>query len=367
MRVAIDATPLLGNRTGVGTFVRGAIEALVVRPDLSLVGFALTARGGLALPAGVETGRRAPAALALRAWEAGLQWPAASWLARGPLEVVHGTNFVVPPARSARVVTVHDLSAMTFPELCTPTTRRYPALIRRAIAEGAWVHTPSQFVAAEVGVLLDAPAERVRVVAHGVDRRAGDASAGRRMAGTSRYVLTLGTVEPRKDLPLLVRAWDRVAADRPDLGLVIAGPDGWGAAALGTALASARHADRIVRLGWVEAGQRQGLLAGATVFAFPSRYEGFGLPPLEAMAMGVPVVTTAAGAVPEVVGDTAVIVGVGDEDALAGALASVLDDPEMAASLTSAGLRRAGAYSWEACATGLLDLYQAACGRSAPS
>src|SRR5258708_5513118 len=190
-----------------------------------------------------------PAGLALRAWASGVPWPNARWLARGPVDVVHGTNFVVPPgAGAARVVTVHDLTAVLFPELCTPTSLRYPALIRRAVADGAWVHTPSAFVATEVCSLLGVSADRVRPVAHGVDAGHGDPAVGRRLAGVDRYVLALGTVEPRKDLPLLVRAWDGIASTRSDLHLVIAGPDGWGTEALAAAISSARCGERVVRI-----------------------------------------------------------------------------------------------------------------------
>src|SRR5205807_6310535 len=116
-----------------------------------------------------------------------------------------------------------------------------------------------------------------------------------------------GTVEPRKDLPVLVAAFDQLADHHPDAHLVIAGPDGWGAGQLDEALVRARHRDCIERLGWVDEPARLALVATATVFAYPSIYEGFGFPPLEAMAAGVPVVATAAGALPEVLGDGATL------------------------------------------------------------
>ena len=206
-------------------------------------------------------------------------------------------------------------------------------------------------------------ADRVVVVPYGVgvppaDRPGTDAATGRRLAGTERYLLAVGTVEPRKDLPSLVRAHDALAADHPGLGLVIAGPDGWGADALTTAIDRSSHRSQIRRLGWVDDDQRAALLRGASVYAYPSVYEGFGLPPLEAMAAGTPVVTTSAGSLPEVVGDAALVVAPGDSDALAGAIAQVLDDSARADQLRERGHERARRFSWDATADGLVAVYR---------
>nr|MDP9452851.1 glycosyltransferase [Actinomycetota bacterium] len=122
------------------------------------------------------------------------------------------------------------------------------------------------------------------------------------------------------------------------------------------------HRDRVVRLGWVGVDQRAALLAGASVLAYPSRYEGFGFPPLEAMAIGVPVVATTAGALPEVVGDAATLVPVGDVDALAGALAALLDDPQLRATHVEAGHRRVAGYDWDRTAVAMVELYRRAAG-----
>jgi glycosyltransferase involved in cell wall biosynthesis len=168
-------------------------------------------------------------------------------------------------------------------------------------------------------------------------------------------VLGLGTIEPRKDFPLLVSAFDRIADDHPDLELRIVGPSGWGAQALNDAIRLSSHGRRIHRAGWVEDVDAE--IAGAAVFAFPSVYEGFGVPPLEAMAHGVPVVATAAGAVPEVVGDAADLVPVGDVDALAAALARVLDDDDHRSHLVAAGRDRVAEFTWERTATAMRDLY----------
>jgi glycosyltransferase involved in cell wall biosynthesis len=178
--------------------------------------------------------------------------------------------------------------------------------------------------------------------------------------GSGSYVLALGTVEPRKGLPALVRAFDAVAAAHADLRLVIAGPDGWGVEGLDAAVGRARHRDRIVRLGWLDADTRAAVVQCAAVFAFPSLYEGFGFPPLEAMSAGVPVVATTAGALPEVLGDGACLVAPGDEEALAEALEIVLVDDEVRSGLIERGRRRASHFTWQAAAVGLASLYRRA-------
>jgi glycosyltransferase involved in cell wall biosynthesis len=362
VRCALDATPLLGARTGVAAFVSGLLEGLAGRSDIEAFGYALSWRGRTmlreVLPEGVTSGWSVPAGLATRLWRVSSAISAELILdVDGGVDVVHGTNFVVPPARHAkRVVTVHDLTCVRYPEMCSPASRRYPDLVRRAVAEGAWVHTPSAYVAAEVCAEFGASPDRVRAIPHGVIGGGGDGERGRTMAGVDDYVLAVGTIEPRKDLATLVRAFDAIAAEHPAVGLVIAGADGWGMGPFEAAVGKASHRDRITRTGYVSDEDRADLLAGASVFAFPSVYEGFGLPPLEAFAAGVPVVATTAGAIPEICGDGALLVPVGDVDAFAAALRSVLEAP---ADLIARGYQRVQAFTWDRAVDGMVGLYAA--------
>ena len=364
--VAVDATALLAPPTGIGVFTREVLAGLAAADGVDPIAFAVSWRGrsGLAaqLPAGVRVASRpVPARLARRAW-ARADRPSVRDLV-GPVELVHGPNFVVPPGGgAAEVVTVHDLTAVRFPELCTPDVLEWPALLRRAVARGAWVHTVSEYVADEVRSAFPIAPERVVAVPNGVHppgpiTPATAPDRGRHLAGGPRYVLAVGTIEPRKDLPGLVAAFEAVAATDPDVRLVLAGPDGWGAETLTAAIDAARHRRRIVRLGWVDDAQRLALLRGAAAVAYPSRYEGFGLVPLEAMAAGVPVVATAVGALPEVTGDAARLVPGGDGDALAAALIDVLTDDAVRADLVARGAVRVAGFPWSATVAGLLELY----------
>jgi glycosyltransferase involved in cell wall biosynthesis len=373
--VGFDATACLGVRTGVGRFASEVLGRIADDPGLEVHAFVVSWRGRDALaavaPPGARVVRRPMAARPLRLAWARLDRPRIeTWT--GPLDVVHGPNYVVPPSRrAARIVTVHDLTPLRFPELANLDTRAYPALVAAAVARGAWVQTPTEFVRDEVIEHFAVDPGRVVAVPYGVTPPGPEvpgtaAGVGRRRAGVDRYVLALGTVEPRKDLTALVAAFDRVAGGDRDVGLVIAGQDGWGADEVTAAIADARHTTRIVRLGHVDESARVALLRGAAVLAYPSRYEGFGLPPLEAMDIGVPVVCTNAGSLPEVLGDAADYVDAAlleadrdaGVDALAEALRRVLTDEARRAELVELGRARAARYSWDRTAGAIAELYR---------
>lgn len=368
LRVALDATPLLGDQTGVGAFCAGALASVAGRPGLDVRAFAVSwrRRQGIVghLPGGVAASQRAMPARPLHALWGRFDAPPVEWFI-GKVDVVHGTNFVVPPtAGAAAVVSVHDLTPLHHPELCNPATLAFPGLIRRAVARGAWVHADSAFVAAEVADAFSLPAARIRVVHPGipslpdVDHGATHALEARwPVLRGRRIVLAVGTAEPRKDLPGLVDAFDQLAAAHTDAVLVLAGPRGWGEAELQAAIERGRYKERVVRTGWVDALTLAALLARAAVLAYPSRYEGFGFPPLQAMKVGVPVVATGAGSLREVLGDAALLVAVGDAEALARALADVLGDDAVRVRLRAAGHDRAAQFSWDRCGDGLEALY----------
>ena len=314
LRVALDATPLLGLPTGVGAFCQGALAALGLRPGLDVRAYAVSWRRRRQiesqLPPGVRVRQRPMPARPLHASWGRRDGPPLEWFI-GATDVVHGTNFLVPPtSRAAAVVSVHDLTPLHHPELCNEATLAYPGLIRRAVGRGAWVHTDSAFVADEVhGGIRRRPVPRPRRQS----RHSGAARSRprlrpmrccfgscRRASGASAWP------SARRSRARTCRDWcapsTAVAGQQPDVALVLAGPPGWGEQALEAAIDAATARDRIVRTGWVTQADLAALLARASVLAYPSLYEGFGFPPLQAMQAGVPVVATRAGSLPEVLG-----------------------------------------------------------------
>ena len=361
IRLAIDGTPLLGARTGIGEVVAGLTTGLSTHADVDVTVYALTWRGRHDLQAAVPDGVDAatawiPARVARQAWLRVEHPRIERWT--GPIDVVHATNYVAPPTRAPSIVSVYDLGFVRFPELCTADALQYPTLLRRAIARGAWIHATSDMVANEITDRFAVSPERVVRVYPGVPGTpGGDAASGQRLAGAHPYVLFLGTIEPRKNLPVLVRAFDAAAADEPELVLVVAGSAGWGVDEFDESLAHAHHRNRVHRLGYVSDAQRRDLLAGAAALAYPSRYEGFGFPPLEAMAAGVPVVAARSGAIPEVVGDAALLVDPDDVDEIAAALLTVVRDADQRRALVTRGHAQLARFSWDRMSDELAGLY----------
>jgi glycosyltransferase involved in cell wall biosynthesis len=327
-------------------------------PDLAVTGLAVTWRGRSRLAAVVPAGwatrpSRWPARPSHAAWRL-LGWPRLAGF-----DLVHGPNYIVPPlAGGVGLVTVHDLTAWRYPDLVNRFCRHYPDHLRRAVDAGGHVHAVSAFVGRELVDELGLPDERVHVVPNGFDAGlVGDPDRGRARIGRP-YVLAVGTIEPRKDHPTLVEAMAAVWTSLPDVELVIVGADGWGTAMLDRALDRFDPRRRVIRMGYVDPQTKADLLAGALAMAYPSLYEGFGLPVLEAMAAGVPVVTTNAGAIPEVAGRAAVLVEPRDPGALAGALLSVLEDDVVRGRLVSAGRERVTHFDWDRSAVALHQLYR---------
>ncbi|MGH9116213.1 MAG: glycosyltransferase family 4 protein [Acidimicrobiales bacterium] len=363
--VAFDVTPLTTFRTGIGLSVQETWKAL---RDLAggpvLIPYAL----GLRLrtrPAGLPPGIRAvrvPTRVLLALWaRAGV--PRVDWRF-GDAGVVHATNFVVAPSRHPTVVTVHDVGFVIDPSSANPVVATFPAVLRRALDRGAHVHVTTEAVAREVdehfGPALRASG-RINVIPWGLPTPAPPLPLPEALAdriGGRPYVLAVGTHERRKNLPRLVAAFGE-ALSGTDVRLVIVGQDGPDTAALLGAIDALGpgFTARVVVAGPAPAGVVTTLRDGALALAYPSLYEGFGFPPLEAMSAGVPVLAGRGGAVAEVAGPAAELADPRDVASLARGLALVVFDDARRSELAEAGRRHAAGFTWQRTARGLADLY----------
>jgi glycosyltransferase involved in cell wall biosynthesis len=352
--VAIDTGPLHGPATGVAVATAGMVDALRDDPSVELLPYVLSARAEL-LP-----GTRRlplPAGLAHRAWSWSSLPRVDRWLR--PARVVHGTNYVVPPSRLPRLVTVYDCWFLRHPDEVDPVVRRAGEVLRRAVAGGAVVHASSAATADEVRELLQT--DRVHVIALGAPSRPTTERREHAALHGHRFVLALGTTERRKNLPTLVAAFGRLPHEDRDVHLVLAGADGDDRPAIDVAVSALppSRRDHVHLLGRVDDGTKAWLLHAATVLAYPSLDEGFGFPLLEAMQAGAPVVASTAGSIPEVAGDAALLVAAGDVDALAAALHRVIDDDHERQRLVDAGLEQLRRFTWDSTAKQLAALYHA--------
>jgi glycosyltransferase involved in cell wall biosynthesis len=354
-RVAVDATAVPARLTGAGVYVARVLAALAARDDLEVEAFCAAGSARVLAAPGL---RLRPVALASAGRPARIAWTQllAGRAARAAgADLLHGVHYELAlAARLPQVVTVHDLTLLTHPEWHEAAKVRYFGwALRRAVAAATRVLCVSATTAAALTDRLDVPPGKVDVTPLGTDLRPAPAerveAVRRRLGLDGPYLLGLGTVEPRKDLPTLVRAFAALAAELPHR-LVLAGLAGWDRGALAAAVAASGVADRIVLPGYVAEADKAALLTGAEVFAYPSRYEGFGLPVLEALACGTPVVTTTGGSLPEVAGDAAALVEPGDAAALAAAIAKLAADPAARQDAATRGRRRAAGFTWARCA-----------------
>ncbi len=347
---------------GSGTYVVELSRALR-RQGVRAVG--LAARHGRGAPDAADVGlaplavRQAtlPRALLYESWNH-LPGPLAEAVVPGA-DVVHATTWAVPRTRLPLVVTVHDLAFRRAPEHFTRRGARYfERSLARTVTEADAVIVPSEATAADC-VEAGIPSTTIRVIPHGVRTHPvsqAEVAAFRNERGLSHpYVLWTGTREPRKNLSGLLRAYARLVPAHPEIDLVLVGPAGWGDDTEVLGLLADLPPERVHVLGRLPQQDLATAYAGARAFCFPSFWEGFGLPVLEAMAYGAPVVTSRATSMEEVVGDAGLLADPEDPGELSAALeAAVGPDHD---TLATAGQERASQFTWEASATAHREVY----------
>jgi glycosyltransferase involved in cell wall biosynthesis len=411
VRVAIDYRPALRERSGVGEYTHQLVKALLAafppgtstnQLELSLFSSSWKDRLVVApeLSGARAIDRRIPVRLLNLAWHR-LEWPPLEWLGGGPFDVTHSSHpLLMPSSTAAQVVTIHDLNFLSHPERTRAEIRRdYATLAREHANRADRVIVSSAFARDEVERVLGVPADRIALCPAG--------SPGwppRQAPPRNGYVLFFGTLEPRKNIGGLLDAYERLLAgapkgaphdrndttpyDRTDETTSVGRPfRGAGPyverpfraaeahripelVLAGRATDSARPwlerierpplKGRVRHIGYVDSSMRQALYEGARLLVQPSFEEGFGLPVLEAMSLGVPIVAARRGSLPEVVGDAGPLVDPERPDDIAAAIAQLLADDDYAAACAAKGLARARAFSWERTAHLVLDVYRQA-------
>lgn len=263
-------------------------------------------------------------------------------------------SYPAPSGRPA-IYTIHDLPPARFPDEGV-----LPEWAKKAAGEAQAIFTPSQFAKNELVELLDLPEARVHVVPNGCEHdlfHPGVAPASVETLAThglsGRFLLYVGGFTRRKNVPALLNAWSQLAPQYPDLSLALVGP-----ADKLRALAEAAKAPRVIVVGYLERALLPAVMKASVALVIPSVYEGFGLPPLEAMALGVPVVAVRAGAIPEVVEECAVLAADGSPESLAESIRLLLEDADLARRLALSGPGRARRFSWDEHAQRVLDIYR---------
>lgn len=370
VRIVVDYRPALRERSGVGEYIHNLVRAYCAadtanEDDLVLFTSSWKDRPSLAATNELRArvvDRRVPVSVLNYSWHR-LGWPPIELLA-GATDVVHAAHPLLIPARhAAQVVTVHDLFFLSHPERTSAEIRRdYPVLAPRHARRADAIVVPSHYTGALVRGTFSVPAERVHVCSPGppVWRELGRAPN----VPSDGYILFVGTLEPRKNIGALLDAYERVMASGTVVPpLVLAGRAGPEAAPWLDRIARAPFAGRVRHLGYVAPAERERLFAGARTLVLSSRDEGFGIPVLEAMSAGVPVVASNRGSLPEVLDDAGLLVDPDDVFAFERALRRMSEDDAFARGCAERGLARAKQFSWTGAAAALRRAYEYAVAR----
>jgi glycosyltransferase involved in cell wall biosynthesis len=375
MHIAIDYTPAVHQRAGIGRYTRGLVQALTrLDSENQYTLMVLGRTGAHFIPPTLPTNFKLRFAPISDRWATVLWYrlnlPLPVELFSGQADLFHGPSFTLPPSLTPSLLTVHDLSFLRYPQGAHPAllawlTKAVPRSLRRA----RHVLADSESTRADLIELMQVPTDRITVIGAGVEERfqpvtepetLGQIQARYKLP--DRFILSVSTLEPRKNFTGLIAAFSQMAAasEMPsiaDLHLVIAGGKGWLYDDIFAAAKTSPFRERIHFAGYVADEDLPALYSLATLFAFPSHYEGFGIPVLEAMACGTPVVCANNSSLPEIAGDAALMVEATDMEALADAMRRLVVDSLLREKLIRRGYEQARKFRWEEAARRLLGVY----------
>jgi len=374
-RIGIDYTAAVRQQAGIGRYTRSLIQALAeIDVERRYTLFVAGGRGDGRVGSWPANFRVRSVPLSDRwlniLWQR-LRVPVPVQAFTGPLDLFHSPDFVLPPVgRTPAILTIHDLSFMRVPECFVPGFRSYlEQAVSRAVRRATRILADSESTRRDLIELLGVEPERATVLYPGVEGRfrlIRDSEVLDRVRACyglpARFVLGLGTLQPRKNFVCLIEAFAQLLAHSQDgienLSLVIAGGEGWLGQDIPAAIARLGLEERVCLAGFVQDTDLPALYSLASVFALPTLYEGFGLPALEAMACGIPVVAANNSSLPEVLGDAGLLVPTNDPVTTAKALGRILSEPALRARLVGAGLEQARKFTWNNGAQKLLEIYR---------
>ncbi|MBI4301055.1 MAG: glycosyltransferase family 4 protein [Chloroflexi bacterium] len=367
MRVGIDARLLYYAAGGISQYIRALIEALArIDRDDEFIVFQQR-RDKQILLSQPNFRRRSLWTPCHHAWES---WALSLELARARTDLLHSPDFISPSwLRSPAVVTIHDLAFLRFPQLVTGESRRYYGRIKRAVTSARGIIAVSENTRRDMTELLGVSPDRVDVIYHAADeafRPLGNETSAefcQRRGLPPSFILWVGTIEPRKNLVTLLKALAILQSRGHHYPLVVAGAKGWLYEETLNIIEDLSLTSKVILFGQASREDLLMLYNAAWVFAFPSLYEGFGLPPLEAMACGTPVISANTSSLPEVLGDAALLIDPEDVEAWADAIARLYQDEALRDELKSRGLAQSGKYSWTKTAEATLAVYRRVAGR----
>jgi len=373
MRIAIDYTAAIRQGAGIGQYVRGLVDAILAQDSSSSYTLLASGRPTSARPFPVAANVR-PRSIFIPDRYLNFLWyrwrlPLYATFFSGQVDIYHGPDFALPPlnGKLRKVVTVHDLSFLEHPEYAVPSLAAYlKKIVPEAVASADVVASVSQATSRSLIEHFKIPPEKIVIIPNGVAphyRRITNPvllGATRHKFGLKHpFILGVGTLEPRKNHLGLIKAFAQAQKKKKGPAmLALAGGNGWLYEETKQVVAELKLENKIRFLGHVSDLELITLYSMADVFAFPSFFEGFGIPPLEAMACGAPVITSNTSSLPEVVGDAALLVDPHDVSALGHAITRLVEDEQLREELRQKGYQRAQHYTWSASASKMLSVYQ---------